>query len=48
MVSKYLEFTTILMELCSDIPTIFNFRRQLIDSVIAQQAPEDVSQTLGK
>lgn len=25
------QFTDILMELCSDIPTIYNFRRELVE-----------------
>lgn len=31
---KYLEFTAIMMQLCSDIPSIFNFRRQLIQTAV--------------
>jgi hypothetical protein len=29
-IPKYLEFIALLMQLCTDIPTIFNFRRELV------------------
>lgn len=29
-IPKYLEFIALLMQLCTDIPTVFNFRRELI------------------
>ena len=47
MTQKYLDFTSILMQLCSDIPTIFNFRRQLINILLEGKTPEEVGKVLG-
>lgn len=36
------------MQLVSDIPTVFNFRRELLQQITASQSPEDILQTLSK
>ena len=36
-IPKYLEFIALLMQIVSDIPTVFNFRRELIDKSIEGQ-----------
>ncbi len=42
-----MEFTTILMQLCPDITTIFNYRRELINKIIELQDPREKAKTLG-
>lgn len=43
-----LEFTSILMQLCNDIPTIFNYRRQLIDKILASKTePDEKAKIIG-
>lgn len=37
---KYMEFTTILMQLCSDIPSIYNFRREIIKFGVGLKAED--------
>lgn len=39
---KYLEFVSLLMQLVSDIPTVFNFRRELLQQYTASQSPEEI------
>ena len=36
--AKLSEFTAILMQLCSDIPTIFNFRRELMLKLLSDKS----------
>ena len=35
------------MQLVSDIPTVFNFRRELIELSISGKSPEEVAKALG-
>jgi hypothetical protein len=44
---KYLEFIALLMQLVSDIPTVFNFRRELIEKAMEGKGPEEVAKLLG-
>lgn len=47
---KYLEFIALLMQLVSDIPTVFNLRRELVEKAIelAKQGAEgEVAKLLG-
>lgn len=46
-IPKYLEFIALLMQLCTDIPTVFNFRRELIIKTKENKSPEEIGQLLG-
>ena len=35
------------MQLCTDIPTVFNFRRELIIKTKENKSPEEIGQLLG-
>lgn len=41
-----IEFTTILMQLCPDITTVFNYRRELIESLLQDQDAQSRAKTL--
>lgn len=42
-----MEFTNILMQLCPDITTIFNYRRELIEKIVANQDAAGRAKVLG-
>jgi len=46
-IPKYLEFIALLMQIVSDVPTVFNFRRELVEKAISNATPEEVGKLLG-
>ena len=46
-IPKYLEFIALLMQIVSDIPTVFNFRRQLVEKAIKNGNQEEIAKLLG-